>query len=523
MASTIWRTVYDQKDRVLYFDSAMSPTVFGIPVEKVDFSTGSGVKRLPLKGGETYSGDAAAAFRSCCPSTAMTVVIAVVLPFVMIAHARGDDWPAFLGPQGSGISTETGLLAEWPAGGPPVLWKKRVGEGYAAPAVHGDRLVCFHREGDDEVVECLDVKSGKTLWRHAGPTDFLDPYGYNGGPRAAPVLTADRCLTFGAEGRLTCLDLTTGKLLWQRETHRECAVPPAFFGAGSTPLIDGDQLIVTVGGHPRAGVVAIDLATGQTRWQSVGFDDFPAAPVRIQRDRPPEKLASYASPTMATIHGQRHLLCFMRPGLVSLDPATGRKRFAFWFRSPLHDSVNAAQPVVIDNRIFLSAAYDTGTVLLDVAPDGGSAAVVWQEALAMQNHWSTTIGRSGFLYGFSGRHEQGSDFRCVRAADGAVMWRIPAGDSPAAGEPFYGRGSAIFADGRFIVLGERGTLALVEATPERFRELSRATFPELAHPCWTAPVLANRRLFITGCRSVPGGSRRDREEYHLLCLDLAGE
>jgi outer membrane protein assembly factor BamB len=449
--------------------------------------------------------------------------MAIVLPLVMIASGRGDDWPAFLGPHGSGISAETGLLAEWPAGGPAVLWKKRVGEGYAAPAVLGDRLVFFHREGDEEVVECLAVKTGTTLWRHTDPTDFLDPYGYNGGPRAAPVLTTDRCLTFGAEGRLTCLDLVTGKLHWQRETGREFAVPPAFFGAGSTPLIDGDQVIVMVGGHPRSGVVAFDLATGKTRWQSIGFDDFPAAPGRIQRDRPPEKLASYASPAVATIHGEQHLLCFMRPGLVSLDPATGRKRFAFWFRSPLHDSVNAAQPVVIGNRIFLSAAYDTGAAMLEVAPDGSSATVAWQDELAMQNHWSTTISRNDVLYGFSGRHEQGSDFRCVRARDGAVVWRIPANESPTSREPFYGRGSAIFADGRFIVLGERGTLALVEATPERFREISRATFPELDHPCWTAPVLADRRLFITGCRAVAGASRRDREEYHLICLDLAAE
>jgi outer membrane protein assembly factor BamB len=337
------------------------------------------------------------------------------------------------------------------------------------------------------------------------------------------VLTTDRCLTFGAEGRLTCLDLVTGKLQWQRETGREFAVPPAFFGAGSTPLIDGDQVIVMVGGHPRSGVVAFDLATGKTRWQSIGFDDFPAAPGRIQRDRPPEKLASYASPAVATIHGEQHLLCFMRPGLVSLDPATGRKRFVFWFRSPLHDSVNAAQPVVIGNRIFLSAAYDTGAAMLEVAPDGSSATVAWQDELAMQNHWSTTISRDDVLYGFSGRHEQGSDFRCVRARDGTVVWRTPANESPTSREPFYGRGSAIFADGRFIVLGERGTLALVEATPERFREISRATFPELDHPCWTAPVLADRRLFITGCRAVAGASRRDREEYHLICLDLAAE
>lgn len=455
-------------------------------------------------------------------STPVSRIAALMLALTATSGPLGaGDWPAFLGPQGSGVSAETGLLAAWPAEGPPVLWRKEVGEGYAAPSVLGDRLVFFHRQGDDEVAECLAAATGAVLWRHADPTRFVDPYGYNGGPRAAPVLTADRCFTFGAEGRLTCLALDTGAVLWQRDTAREFAVPPAFFGAGSTPLVDGDRLIVMVGAHPRAGVVAFDTATGRTLWQAVGVDDFPAAPVRIQRDRPPEKLASYASPAIATIHGRRHLLCFMRPGLVSLDPATGEKLFAIWFRSSLHDSVNAAQPVVVGDRVFLSAAYDTGAMMLEVAPDGRSATVAWQDESAMQNHWSTTILREGFLYGFSGRHEQGSDFRCIRADDGMVMWHTPDG-SAGSRAAFYGRGSAIHADGRFIVMGERGTLALVEASPEGFREVSRRQIPEFGHPCWTAPVLSRQRLFVTGCRQrdEPTGTR---EAYHLVCLDLSAE
>lgn len=446
----------------------------------------------------------------------------VLLWILLATAAQAEDWPAFLGPSGSAVSAETGLLAEWPAAGPPICWKKKVGEGYAAPAVINDRLVFFHRVGDEEVVECLAVETGTTLWREADPTGFVDPYGYNGGPRAAPVLTADRCFTFGAEGRLVCRELATGRRLWQRDTNREFAVPPAFFGAGSSPLVDGDRLIVMVGGHPRAGVVAFDIATGKTLWQSVAPGDFPEAPVRIQRDRPPEKLASYASPCIATIHGRRHLLCFLRPGLVSLDPDTGEKRFAVWFRSRLHDSVNAAQPVIVGDRIFLSAAYDTGAMLLDVARDGRSASVVWQDDETMQNHWSTTIERDGFLYGFSGRHEQGSDFRCVRARDGAVVWRTPDG-ATATHDAAYGRGSAILADGRFIVMGERGTLALVEATPSGFREISRVHLPEFDHPCWTAPVLAAKRLFITGARQASGPGGAAVEEYHLACLDLAAE
>lgn len=452
------------------------------------------------------------------------ILAATAIVCLATAHAAepppgrdGEDWPAFLGPRGSGVSGETGLLHEWPAGGPPVLWRKKVGEGYAAPAVLGDRLVFFHRIGDEEVVECFAAATGAALWRFAYPTSFTDPYGYNGGPRSSPVLAGNRCFTFGAAGILSCIDLATGGLIWQRDTNKEFAVPQAFFGVGSTPLVDGDRLLVIIGGHPRSGVVAFDTATGKTLWQAVGPDDFPEPPIRIQRDRPPVKLAAYSSPAIATIHGQRHLLCLMRPGLVSLDPENGAIRFTAWFRSHLHDSVNAAQPVVVGSKVFLTAAYDTGAMMLDVAPAGRRAEVAWKDEDAMQSHWSTAIPHDGFLYGFSGRHEANTDLRCIRVSDGSLVWQA---FGPEGGAGSYGRGSAILADGRLIVMSERGAVALVERSHERFREVSRFTLPEFEYPCWTAPVLSRKRLFLTGCRSRPGPGGMSASEYHLVCLDL---
>lgn len=448
----------------------------------------------------------------------------------------GEDWPEFLGPRRDGTSSETGLLEKWPADGPRALWKKKIGEGYSAPSVRGDRLVLFHRpgdasgSGDEEVVECFEAATGKPIWRYAYPSHYVDPYGYNGGPRCTPLLTDDRCFIFGAEGMLTCLDLETGKRVWQHDTAEEFQVPQAFFGVGATPILEQNLLIVMVGGHPKSGVVAFDAGSGEKAWESVGPGSWPAPPIRIERDRPPVKLASYASPLAVTIHGKRHLLCFMRPGLVSLDPQTGDENFSFWFRSELHDSVNAARPVVVGDLVFLSAAYQTGAVLLKVAVDGKSCDVVWQDVDAMQTHWSTAIHHQGFLYGFSGRHETGSTFRCIELMTGRVRWQtvdVNARDtaSPKDGrgtmEPkYYGRGSAILADGKFIVMGERGTLALVAADPQKFREISRIRFPEAGYPSWVAPVLSRKRLYLNVAREV-----RDRfasvHEYHLLCLDLA--
>lgn len=450
------------------------------------------------------------------------------------AHRRtGEDWPEFLGPRGTGISGETGLLPKWPAKGPPILWKKKVGEGYAAPSVLGDRLVFFHRIEDEERVECYVPETGEPLWSHGYPTSFNDPYGYNGGPRCSPLLTEEHCFTYGAEGKLTCLDLATGKRVWQRDTQKDFRIPRGFFGVGSTPVLEGDRLFVMVGGHPKSGMVAFDRKTGKTLWENVGPDTFPNPPMRIERDRPPAKLASYSSPFLATIHGRKHLLCFMRPGLVSLDPETGAVNFAAWFRSPIHDSVNAARPVVIGDRIFLSAAYETGALMLKVQPDGKGADEVWKDLDAMQTHWSTTIEHHGFLYGFSGRHEPGSNLRCIRASDGQLLWRTRDVNEDEEPDPkaglgtsvpkFYGRGSAILADGRLIVMGERGTLALVDLNPEEFREISRVKFPEMGYPCWTAPVLSRGRLFITGARQFRGLGGFTDYEYHLIALDLAAE
>lgn len=433
----------------------------------------------------------------------------------------GEDWAEFLGPRRTGISGETGLLPVWPKDGPPIVWSKRCGTGYTAPSVRGNMLVLFHRIEDEEVVEALQADTGKLIWRSAYATAFEDPYGYNNGPRCAPLLTNDRCYTFGAEGRLTCFDLNTGAEVWVRNTAQDFHVPPAFFGVGSTPILEGDLLYVMVGGQPESGMVAFDAKTGKTVWESVGLKVWDDTKFRYQPDgrlASQWKLASYSTPITATIHGKRHLLCLMRPGLVSLDPLTGAVNFSFFFRSVLRDSVNAARPVVVGDEVFLSAAYDVGAALLKVHEDGRSFDTVWQEEPAMQNHWSTSIEHQGYVYGFSGRHEPGSTFRCIEWKTGNLKWETQDVNAGAEPDPkaglgtvapnYYGRGSAILADGKFIVLGERGLLALVELNPEKFVEISRVKYPKMKYPSWAAPVLSRKRLYL-------------RCEDYLLCVDLA--
>jgi hypothetical protein len=242
-----------------------------------------------------------------------------------------------------------------------------------------------------------------------------------------------------------------------------------------------------------------------------------------QRD---EKLASYSSLVVREIHGRRHLLALMRQGLISLDPQTGEINFSYYFRSRLLDSVNAAMPVVVDDQIFLSAAYNVGSALLRVGEDGKSVEEVWKNLNSMQTHWTTAIYQDGYLYGFSGRHEVPSSLRCIELASGVLKWETK-DDSPEAEvnprdgssslEPqWYGRGSAVLAEDKLIVLGERGTLALVPADPEKFHEICRVKYPEMKYPSWTGPVLSRKRLYIR-CEDYA----RSRGEFYLLCIDLA--
>lgn len=445
----------------------------------------------------------------------------------------GEDWPQFLGPRNDGTSSED-VLKSWPAGGLPILWEKEIGTGYSAPSVRGHRLVIHHRLGNKEIIECLRSYDGKQIWTHTYETTYSDPYGYNNGPRCSPLLTEKHCYTFGAQGILTCVELETGKPVWNRRCEDDFELPQWFFGIGCTPVLEGGLLIALVGGQPNSGVVAFDALTGKTVWQAVGKQTWDgaqtgakAADEAVYKWTGEEQIVSYSSPIVATIHGKRHLLCFLRHGLVSLDPKTGQQNFKHWFRARSFESVNAARPLVIGDKIFLSAAYRKGSGLIQVNPDNKSYKVLWEDSRNLLTHWSTAMHVDGFIYGFSGRHEQEGEFRAIDAKTGKVAWKTTGytgelanlGQDPATGKiidkttkkevpwPFYGRGSKIKIGNNFLVLGERGTLALVKVNSEKFEELGRTSYRQIRYPAWAAPVLSRGRVYL-------------RSEDNLICLDL---
>ena len=388
----------------------------------------------------------------------------------------GEDWPNFLGPRFDGTSGETGLLKSWPQEGPPVLWSRQLGNSYSAPAASGGSLVLFHRIGMEEVVERVDARTGVVSWKQSYPTAYSDQFGYNNGPRSSPTIDGNRVYTFGAEGKLTCLDFETGTVVWQRWINQEYEVPQNFFGVGTAPVIENDLILLNAGGPDGAGIVAVDKNTGQTVWKTSNEE------------------ASYSTPVVRTINNERLAVFLTRGGLLAVEAESGDERYSYAFRSRNHYSVNAASPVVVGDHVFLSATYNTGAVLLKLEPAGLEE--IWKDRRAMQSHWATSIYHEGYLYGLDGRHEAGSNFRCIEFMTGKVRWTADRG---------LGRSAFIMADGHLIALGERGHLALIEVNPDSYQEKARAQV--LSYPCWTPPVLSRGLLYV-------------RDENRLICFDL---
>ena len=382
-----------------------------------------------------------------------------------MSFVAAADWPQFLGPSRNAISAETGLAKSWPEKGPPVVWEHEVGEGFSVPVVAGGTLVLFHRVGDEEVVEALDAATGKPRVEVRLPTKYSDALGKGDGPRSTPLIAGGRVYTLGAEGMLHCLDLKDGKKVWERSLAEDYETRPRYFGVGTSPLIEGDLLLINVGAKA-AGIVAFNKNTGKEVWKATDDE------------------ASYSSPVAATIAGVRHVIFFTRTGLVDLDPKDGKGRFSKRWRARINASVNAATPLVIGDNIFLTASYGTGAVLLRVGKDGLEE--VWKGDRSLSCHYNTPVHKDGYLYGIDGRQDTGTpSLRCVELKTGTVKWE----------KDRFGCASLILAGGQIIGLTEHGDLVLFEATPEGVPGEVARDGAEGRPPCRAEIALAEGRLY----------------------------
>lgn len=367
----------------------------------------------------------------------------VCLSIIVALPAHAGDWPQWLGPARDGVSDETNLQLRWPAAGPKVLWQTDVGPAFSGPVVAGDKLIIFHRVGNDEVVECRNAKTGAKVWSQKYPTSFEDGFNKGNGPRSTPVIQDGKIVTLGAEGELCCWSLADGAKVWMRELPRDYKIPANYFGVGTSPLIDDGRVLVNVGGKG-AGIVAFDLADGKELWKATSDQ------------------ASYSSPIIRTLGGVKSAVFFTREGVVLLDPKTGQVRHQQRWRARYDASVNAATPLVVGDLAFFSTSYETGALLLHVKKD--KVDEVWSGDDIFSNHYNTGVYFKDHLYGFEGRQEAGPSLRCIELTTGKVKWT----------RPRFGCGSMILVDGKLLTMLETGELVLAEADPSGYRELARA-------------------------------------------------
>ena len=437
-------------------------------------------------------------------------------PAADLSTREGEDWGTFLGPSGTGSSSLAGIASPWEANGPRVVWQAAIGEGYCAPAVAGGRAFLFDRVANRLRLRAVEAETGRPLWEAGREVLYTDSFGYDGGPRAQPVVAGHRVLTFGPDGRLECRAIIDGSLLWEVDTSSTYHVVQNFFGVGTAPLVVGPLrvgaeertlVVVQVGGsregaNPAAperldlvkgfdsGLVAFDIVSGAEVWRATN------------------QLASYSVPVLVTIGGRPLILAWMRDELVAVEPATGKLLDRFRWRSDELFSVVAASPVVSGDQVLLSECYGPGSVLLalendsfrEVRRDKPGA----RPRQALKTHWNTPVLRDGYVYGSSGRNAGDAQLVCVNWATGVVGWS----------EGGLGRSSVTLVDDHLLILGEYGDLVLARATPEKYEEVSRvrpldaASGRELlAPPCWAAPVIARGLVFVRGTGRV-------------VCLDL---
>lgn len=390
----------------------------------------------------------------------------------LAVSTHANDWSRWRGPDLNGISTETGWQTQWPADGPRQLWKASVGMGFSSVTVSQDRLYTLGNDGDaTDFVSCLDAATGAKIWKYSYPCP-LDPKYYEGGTSSTPTVDADRVFTISRKGDLFCLDAATGKVIWSKNVATDLGNEIPTWGFAGSPLVEGDLLILNVGS---AGL-ALNKKTGTVVWQS-GHD-----------------ASGYSTPVPMGSGADRVVVMQLFQSVAAIKVADGKVAWSFPWKT-MYD-VNAADPIISNGKMFISSGYGHGAVMLDISQ--GKPTVVWENK-DFRNHINSSVLWKGYLYGVDDVSNTRYELKCVSWETGQIKW----------GEPKFGKGSLIIADGKIIGLADKGELYVAEPTPDGFKPISHAQV--IGGKCWTTPVLANGRIY---CRNSKGD---------LVCLDVSGK
>jgi outer membrane protein assembly factor BamB len=379
------------------------------------------------------------------------------LPLILISFlANAADWPQWRGPNRDGTSAETGLLASWPQGGPPIIWKiSGLGEGYSSLAIVGGKIYTQGQRGRQEFVLAFDVKTGQKLWETPTSRDYHNDRG--DGPRGTPTIDGDRLYAMTGDGVLVCLDASTGKSIWSQDVVHKYGGEIPNWGFSESPLIDGGRLIVMPGGRG-ASIVSLSKTDGALQWKA-GSDR-----------------AGYSSAIVANVGGVRQVIALSAESALGVEEDNGELLWRYTKVS--NRTANIATPIYHDGEAFLSSAYGTGCALLRLGPKSMSEVYFSGD---MKNHYSTSVLVGDYLYGYND-----SILTAMQFSTGKVAWKNRS----------VGKGSVVYADKRLYLLSEDGVAGLAEPTSEAYKEISRFTIAHGSLPTWSPPVIANGTLYL---------------------------
>jgi outer membrane protein assembly factor BamB len=392
---------------------------------------------------------------------------------MLCSTALAADWPQWRGPLRNGISTERGLLKQWPKEGPKLLWQiNDLGDGYATPAIAGNRIYILSNKGlENEFVQALSVEDGKAIWTtrlgNVGKPDQQPPYPM---ARSTPTVEGNVLYALSSDGDLACLETANGKVIWRKSLRGDFGGQYGKWAYSESPLIDGDVLVVTPGGAG-ATLVALNKKTGAVIWKSAV---------------PGGDAAAYSSAIVTNAAGRKQYVQFLDKGVVGVDAKTGQ--FLWRYEKTSTGPANIPTPVAHDGYVYSANArrFGGGLVQLHATADGVSAEEVYFER-SVPNTLGGQILLDGYLYGTNQQGSVVSDFKT-----GKIKWQAEG----------VGPGAVQYADGHLYVHGENGEVALLEATPEAYREKGRFTPPSppqrvrAREMAWTYPVVANGRLYV---------------------------
>lgn len=406
-----------------------------------------------------------------------------------------ESWPQWRGPKRDGISASKGLLKEWPEAGPKLAWiTEGVGGGYASVSIADGKIFTTGNLENGQAIIALDQKTGEVVWTQA-ITDKKPEHSYDGS-RSTPTYDNGKLYAVASSGNISCVDAKTGKLLWQREFGDWKGQMMSGWGFSESPLIDGDWVLCTPGSS-EAGIVALDKNTGKEVWKAAipSFGDGKNAEGKDLRPG-----AGYASIIVSEAAGVRQYVQLLGNGVVSVRASDGK--FLWGYDEVVNNVANIPTPIPIDDYIFVSTGYGTGSALLKLEKDGDGVVAkeeYFLKAKDLQNHHGGLIRLGDYIY-CGHKHNEGFPI-CIEWKTGKTVW--------GGNERGPGKGSAAvtYADGNLIFRYQDGTVALIEASTSELKVKGEFMPEYQERESWSHPVVVDGMLYL-------------REQNKVMCYDL---